>query len=501
MKKKILSLIFIIAFSLTLIACKKDDKIDLTEIYENEIYYTLFVRSFADSDGDGIGDLNGVTENLDYLVDLGVTGVWLLPIFETATGWHNNHGYATTNYLDINPDYGKMEDLENLVKEAKDKDIDIILDLVINHTSDQHPWYLDALNNEDSPYYNYYVWTGSNTAYQSFAGGMVDLNLSNPKVQEEIFDIVDFYLDLGVSGFRVDAVKHFFDSPKVGNSSIFMLELYTHVRNKDADAFIVGEVFDYYYDVVAPYYLSQTSYFNFYVANEIATKVGSGVNTRLFARNLEKMYDEYRNRKYDFIDSPFLTNHDLDRLASSGNYANVLTRKQAISVLMTLPGSPFIYYGDELDMQGKRYEGAVIGGNTVYDEYRRQPFIWNNDSQTTWLPSDGSNDNTKSYVEQAEDDTSMFNHYKEMIKLRKDINALMYGNLFYSYKDNTNNLQGYIRVIEDEYLQEAVLVLHNMSANPLTLDLDLTYLYGSNELDAYSTAVLEIPIERVEEFK
>src|SRR5690625_2089263 len=161
--KKISLFILVILTSFLLVGCKKD--INYSDIYENDVYYTLFVRSFADSNGDGIGDLNGVTENLDYFEELGVTGIWMLPIFETAPGFHNNHGYATVDYLKINADYGTMEDLDNLLNEANKRNINIILDLVINHTSDQHKWFLEAKKGTDNSYRNYYHFSSGGSAY------------------------------------------------------------------------------------------------------------------------------------------------------------------------------------------------------------------------------------------------------------------------------------------------------------------------------------------------
>lgn len=497
--KKISLIVLLFLTSFLLISCQKE--VDYSEIYGNDIYYTLFVRSFADSDGDGVGDLNGITENLDYFEDLGITGIWLLPIFQTASGFHNNHGYATVDYLEINPDYGTMSDLDNLLNEANKRDINILLDLVINHTSDQHEWFLEASKGSDNPYRDYYHFNSSGSAYSAFPGGMIDLNLNSPAVKNEIFKIVDFYLDKGVSGFRVDAVKHFYEGPKVGNDKVFMLELDTHVKNKNPQGFVVGEVFEYDYHFVSNYYISQASYFNFYVQNEIQVKVGEGSRTNILSSNLERMYNTLREKNHDFIDAPFLGNHDMDRIASSRGYMySVERRKLAVNILLTLPGSPFIYYGDELDMKGMRYEGEVIGGNTVYDEYRRQPFIWNNEYQTTWLPSDGSNDNTKSYLEQKEDEDSMFNTYKEMIELRKNTKALMYGNAFSAYEMEERDIQAFVRYIDDEHLSEAVLVIHNISDNEYELDFDLNYIYGNKDLKPFSTAVLEIPFGELEAY-
>ncbi|HHT55275.1 MAG TPA: alpha-amylase, partial [Acholeplasma sp.] len=183
--KKYFSIFLLFLVSIILVACKDNKPVELN--YEEDIYYSLFVRSFADSDGDGIGDLNGITENLDYLEELGITALWLLPIFESPT----YHGYDTIDYYKINPDYGTMDDLENLINEANEKDIKIILDLVINHTSDQHQWFIEASKGTNNPYRDYYVWNG-NSAHQEFVGGMMDLNLRNEEVKEKMFEVVDY---------------------------------------------------------------------------------------------------------------------------------------------------------------------------------------------------------------------------------------------------------------------------------------------------------------------
>lgn len=497
MKKILISFITLITIFL-LVGCDNNEKdINLSNLYQNDIYYSLFVRSFADSDGDGVGDLNGITENLDYLEELGITGIWLLPIFKSPS----YHGYDTIDYFEIQEEYGTMDDLENLINKAKEKNINIILDLVINHTSDQHEWFIDASSGVNSDYRNYYVWNTESSAHSEFVGGMVDLNLSNDEVKSEIYKIVDFYMDLGIAGFRLDAVKHFFaGANEVGNDTLFMLELDSYIKNRNKNAYVVGEVWVNDYYILSNYYRSQSSYFNFYLQDELKDKVGRGNNTRLLVNNLEKMYNQYRSINYDFIDAPFLSNHDMDRIASMGEYQNVENLKLASKILMTLPGSPFIYYGDEIGLKGYRYEGDEIAGRVVYDEYRRQPFLWGNDYTTTWLASDGSNNNTKSLLEQKNDPNSIFNTNKEIINIRKNNNALMYGNEFYAYANNTNTLQGFVRAIKDEYLEEAVLVLINFGNEEIIVDYDLEYIYGSKVIPSKGLSIIKIAYDQIEAY-
>ncbi len=497
MKKIVQILIFILLFT-GLMACQKqpvETPVDLSTIYQqNDVYYEIFVRSFADSNGDGIGDLNGITDNLDYLVNLGITAVWLMPINPSPS----YHGYDVTDYYSINPDYGTLEDFQNLIDQAHARGIEIIMDLVINHTSDQHPWFISAQSSVNSPYRDYYIWNG-NTAYQTFGGGMVDLNFNNPAVITEVENIMDFYLDMGVHGFRIDAAKHLIESNNATlDNALLILQLNEHMKAKDPNSFLVSEVLDMSYLAYADYYIGSDSLFDFYAAQNIWDKVGLGNNRYLFASNLKKEYDALREVKTDFVNAPVTGNHDMNRLASMDGFNSYYSLEKlalAARINLTLPGSPFIYYGEELGMKGIRYEGINVAGyGTVYDEYRRSPFLWGTSTyQTSWLPDNGANDAVASFADQAADSTSLYNVYKEIIKVREDNPALMYGNYFEPYVDNNSNIQGYVRYFSDENVTQAVLVLNNISSDPRTVDLSyLEILYGDLNIPAYGTLIVSI---------
>lgn len=494
--KKILSLLLLVSI---LTGCQpKEKEINLAELNpQNDTYYHLFVRSFADSDGDGVGDINGITENLDYLEDLGITGIWLMPINPSPS----YHGYSVTNYYDIDPEYGTLEDFQNLIDTANEKGITIMIDLVINHTSDQHPWYVDARSSSNSPYRDYYIWQGS-TAFSSFVGGMVDLNLDNEGVKTEIKNIFDFYLDMGVRGFRLDAVKHFFEKPGVTavtlKNTFFLLEMNAYIKETYPDSFITAEVWETNHEFNVDYFIGTDSILDFTIAGIIQNRIGVGTNTYQLASSIKRVLDDYRAVNPNFVASPFITNHDLDRIASMSGFngAQGLERmKLAANVLLTLPGSPFIYYGDEIGMKGVRYEGTNIPGyGVVYDEYRRQPLLWGNPAiQTTWLPSDGSNNNTADIPTQLANPNSLLNQYKTMIQLRNTHPALAYGNYFEPFKDNQGALQGYVRYYQYDNIEEAVLVIHNLATTTRILDIPHeSILYGSLELGAFQTVILKI---------
>ncbi|MBU1143994.1 MAG: alpha-amylase [Firmicutes bacterium] len=515
--KKIISIFTIIFLLILMTACDQnptepneptptptEPAINLSEVNPtNDVYYQIFVRSFADSNEDGIGDLNGITENLDYLEELGITALWLLPVNPSPS----YHGYSVTDYYGIESDYGTMEDFENLIDAAALRNIKIVIDLVINHTSDQHPWYQSALASTTSPYRNYYIWQG-NTAFESFVGGMKDLNFKNEAVIDEVKNIMDFYLEKGVHGFRVDAAKHLLEGINAPfENTLLLLDLNLHIKEEYPNSFIVSEVFDYNYLAYADYYIGSDSVFNFNAASNIWDKVGNGNSRYLLVSNLKKGYDAYRYIDPEFVDSPFIGNHDLDRLASMGGFSIFNTKEKitlAARILLTLPGSPFIYYGDELGMKGYRYEGTNIPGyGIVYDEYRRQPFLWgNSEVQTTWLPSDGSNDDTDNLIEQREDQDSLFNAYKEMIEIRKNNPALMYGNDFSAYKNNNSSIQGYIRHYQYETINQAVLVIHNLSSDATSITLDYEeLLYGSLDIPAYGTLIVTINPSEIEDYR
>lgn len=507
--KKILIILSVLSLLIGLAACKEElDVPNIDETYDLEalnpqqdIYYQIFVRSFADSDNDGIGDLNGITQNLDYLSDLGITALWLLPINPSPS----YHGYDVINYYDVNPDYGTLEDLENLIEQADLRGINIVLDLVINHTSDQHPWYLSALSGEQSPYRDYYLFNNGG-AFETFVGGMKDLNLENPDVVEEVYNIVDFYLEMGVHGFRLDAARHFIEGVNADwDSTLFIMRLNAHMKQTYPESYVVSEVYVSRYQSIADYYMGSDSLFNFPAQSTILDKIGMENNRANFARALEQAYDAYSEVNPNFIDAPFLGNHDMDRIASSQGFINNdLKLKLAARILLTLPGNPFIYYGDELGMKGVRYEGANIPGyGVVYDEYRRQPFLWGGATyQTSWLPSDQSNSGTKSLDEQLSDQDSLFTTYQQMIEIRKNNPALMYGNYYKPYNDNKLQIQGYVRYYQHEDFEQAVLVIHNLTTDPYTIEVDYkSFILGDSlTINGYDTIILEINPDEIEAY-
>lgn len=411
---KIKGIVILIIISLLLASCKAAPSQDanLEEGYtKNGVWYEIFVRSFADGDGDGIGDFIGLTEKLDYLndgnpetdSDLGINGIWLMPINPSPS----YHGYDVTDYYDINTQYGGLEAFEIFLEEAHKRGIQVIMDLVVNHTSSQHPWFIEAESNPESPYRQYYHWITDETEgynlnlsvwgnrvwnqvnedyyYALFWSQMPDLNFDNPAVREEIKKIAQFWLEEGVDGFRIDAAMHIYgqgENPEgynqLQNNLDWWQEFDAACREINPDCYLVGEVWTDF-DERAEYAQSFDSTFNFDVAGAgILGMVQNGYETvnNSFVETLEETYKVLAEKDATFIDAPFLTNHDQKRAMEYFEKNDINSMKLAFNILMTIPGNPFIYYGEEIGMLG----------NKPPDENVREPFIWgeNDDAQTSW---------------------------------------------------------------------------------------------------------------------
>ena len=541
MKKKLFALFFLFTFILILAGCgsvtKANNKTTVTtkhnnttvttsqknntqrelsalelELKEanpnNEVIYQIFVRSFADSNGDGIGDINGITDKLDYLNDLGVGTLWLMPIFKSST----YHGYNIDDYYIVNPDYGTNDDLKNLCAKAKEKGIRVILDIAFNHSGDNHPWFKSALaGGEYKDYYSvlpdgykktgsYWKTRGNLTYYAFFSDQMPDLNLFNPKVVEEIYNISDYWMDLGCSGYRLDAVLYYFYSGEhpdktynVTEQNIeFLKGLSEHLKSKYPDVLLLAEAWsssaDYskYYQAVTP--------LDFGLSDKLLEAVSLNklygyVDTILSLKELYEEYDE------DFLWAPFLRNHDQDRLGSLFVSENKLTF--AAELLLTLPGAPIIYYGEEIGMQGKKTQGPDI-----WDETRRLPFVWGDkDCQTTWFVTNDYNSNLPSALTQMKDENSLYNTYKTLIELRKYNIALKYGNNIEKWEKSNARVQGYYRTFTYKGLTQKLLIIHNIDNVLQYIDLiegniiyesGLTVLEENMMLDAKSTVIIDV---------
>lgn len=404
MKKRFLSMLLVCTM-LLMSACGKgddgqisstDNSVTLTQMDEvntaelNMIddkyrnYYEVFVYSFCDSDGDGIGDIQGLISKLDYIndgdpttdTDLGCTGIWLMPIMPSTT----YHKYDVINYYDIDSEYGTLEDFEELIAECDARGIDVIIDLVMNHSSSQHHWFTEATsylknlgdaepNVEDCPYFEYYNFSkesasgytkvsGTDWYYEcQFWSEMPDINLGSEAVRQEFEDIASFWLEKGVAGFRLDAAKEFYSGNNTANIEV-LTWFNEYVKSIDEDAYIVAEVWNNM-ETYSQYLQSGIdSVFNFdfsdtsgIIANSV--KHLSGKNASSYGKEVAGVDAVLSENNPDYIDAPFYTNHDQARSAGfySGEYAENQA-KMAIAMNQMMTGNTFLYYGDELGMKG-----------------------------------------------------------------------------------------------------------------------------------------------------
>ncbi|MDD6394771.1 MAG: alpha-amylase family glycosyl hydrolase [Firmicutes bacterium] len=494
MYKKIFSMLLSFSIILSLlVSCNNttDSVKKFDDKYRN--FYEIYVRSFSDSNGDHIGDLNGVISKLDYLKaadgtddskSLGIDGVWLMPIFTSPS----QHKYDVTDYYSIDPTYGTMEDFENLLDKFHDRGIRVIIDLVLNHTSNEHPWFQQAVaalnEGKESKYIEYYNFTqepemdendnvvgyspvednSEGYYYESrFVSTMPDLNIANPDVIREIKDIIKFWIEKGVDGFRLDACKYYFYNDNVKNIE-FLSTITQYCRSINPEFYLVGEVWDSDY-IISEYYKSGIdSCFNF-----DCSYVGAyqGLFNNIETGNGEKLSEraEYwntiiRNNNLNAIDAPFLSNHDTIRSASYFN-DDTSNRKLAASLYMMLPGNTFIYYGEEI--------GMTQGWQN--DSYKRLPIRWSTKETETNItpPKDSQNINAPFYSveEQLEDTNSLLWHYKSLIKLKNQNPEIQRAQVVSACDIDNLNVAAYTCA----YDNSSVMILHNITNTPKEINL------------------------------
>ncbi len=482
-----------------------------TNIWWNDaVFYEIFVRSFSDSDGDGIGDLNGIINKLDYLndgnpatdTDLGVTAIWLMPIFPSPS----YHGYDVTDYRAINPDYGTLEDFRNLVTQAHARGIKIVIDFVANHTSDLHPWFAASSQNQNKR--DWYVWESShpnfngpwgqnvwhlrNSSYYYgiFWHGMPDLNFKNEEVTTEIKDVVRYwYEDIGVDGFRIDAVKHWIEEGNQQDNSPATLawwrDFYQYQKSINPSLMTVGEAWTSTQNII-PYSDNRLDYcFEFDLATSIINSINSESIDELRAK-INQVTSNYKPFQY----GTFLTNHDQNRVYNQLNKSTAKA-KLAASILLSLPGIPYLYYGEEIGMEGIKP-----------DEDIRKPMQWSmsaNAGFSTAAPWHDLNQNYSKFnvAHQQADPNSLWRHYQKWISHRKTVSALTTG----SYKGvgiSINSVFPFMRI--NNVNQESVLILHNLSStnqngltiNVITSELDIGIYHLINVENSQNMGTLNI---------
>ncbi|MCO6449349.1 MAG: DUF3459 domain-containing protein [Caldilineales bacterium] len=473
--------------------------------WNDRVFYEVFVRSFQDSDGDGIGDIQGLISRLDYLNDgdpgttddLGITGIWLMPVAESPS----YHGYDVVDYRTIESDYGSNQDFQELMEEAHKRGIVVIVDLVMNHTSVEHPWFA-ASAADDPEYRDWYIWEsepafccgpwgetvwhqdGDEYYYGVFWEGMPDLNLENPDATAEIYDIARFWLqDMGVDGFRLDAIKHLVEEGRKQENTdathAWLQGFHDAYKSASPHALAVGEAWtqtdeavDYVgdeVDIVFEFDLAQAMIDSANQGQRGPAAIRQGIANSFYPPN------QY---------AAFLTNHDQNRVMTQLG-GDVAAAKLAATMLLTNPGVPFIYYGEEIGMLGEKP-----------DERIRTPMQWENSSTagfTSGTPWESLADGVALTNVQAEteDPDSLLSHYRQMIRLRQTHPSLRVGELI-PVKSEPTSVYAYLRHVEgetvlallnlgDEAVSDYALSLAN---GPLTNASDPQPLFGEGEVTA-----------------
>ena len=455
------------AVALAGMVCPQVGRSQTPEWASRAVCYEIFIRSYYDSDGDGVGDLKGLTQKLDYISNLGASCLWLMPVTQSPS----YHGYDVTNYFQVNRDYGTNEDFKQLMAEAHRRGIRVLVDLVLNHSSSEHPYFRSALLDPASPYRDWYLWSPTQKRmrdwqaetwhrspardeyyYGVFWQGMPDLNLANPAVTAEARRIARFWLqDMGVDGFRFDAVGLFFedgDNPRNGPAVHPWLRDYqAYIRSVKPDAFTVGEVWDSI-GTIRTYYPDQLdSYFAFPVADALIGAVRSGSGRDLLAA-LERTQREFPSGR----SSIFQRNHDQTRTLTEFR-GDVARAGLSAALLLTLPGIPFIYYGEELGMTGDKP-----------DQRLRTPMPWSRraglgfTSAVPWEPA-AADSFTANVEAQDGDPGSLLNRYRRLVRLRTSRQALASSAAFVPLATGSDSVLAYLRGSGDS----AIVVIANLT--------------------------------------
>ncbi|MGA1834332.1 alpha-glucosidase [Rhizobium wenxiniae] len=506
---------------------------DKPEWWHHSTIYQIYPRSFCDSNGDGVGDIEGIISKLEYLKSLGIDIIWLSPIYASPM---DDNGYDISNYRDIAPEFGTLADFDRLVTEAKSRGIGIVLDLVVNHTSDEHPWFVEARKSTDNPYRDFYIWRKPaedgglpNTLTSSFGGPawtldpltgehylhlfsrrQPDLNWENPKVRAEIYKMMNWWLERGIAGFRMDVIDYIGKQVDQGivtdgaHLHDYLQEMHRETFG-GSDVLTVGETW------------SATPGSALLYSGQDRRELSMIFQFEHVTQQWDEIYGKWRSRPFDLIklkavlskwqyaladdgwNSLFWGNHDLPRAVSKYGDAKgypVESAKMLATVLHLLKGTPFVYQGEEIGMTnvpfstieqyrdietlnmhrlhleaGLSPEDFIKGANENGRDNARTPMQWTaeaNGGFTTGIPWIEVNENyTTINAESAiSDEHSIWNHYRKLIALRKEHPVIVYGR-YQSFLDQHPDVFVYTRTLE----RHCLIVIASFSSKAMSLDI------------------------------
>ena len=521
--------------------------------WHSSVVYQIYPRSFNDSNGDGIGDLKGIIEKLDYLKELGIDVIWLSPVYKSP---NDDNGYDISDYYDIMDEFGTMEDMDNLLKEAKNRGIKIVMDLVVNHTSDEHKWFIEAKKSKDNEYRDYYIWrdpvdgkepnglescfSGSAWEYDEttkqyylhlFSKKQPDLNWENEKVRKAVYEMMNYWVDKGIGGFRMDVIDLIGKVPDkmiTGNGP--KLHEYLQEMNREAlagnDLLTVGETWGATPEIAKLYSnparkeLSMVFQFEHIGLDQIEGKEKWDVKP-LELLELKKVLSKWQTALgEEGWNSLFWNNHDLPRIVSRwGNDKEyrVESAKMLGTLLHGMKGTPYIYQGEELGMTNIRleniedyndiesinmYKDRIKKGysheeimNSIYKKGRdngRTPMQWDDSENagfTTGKPWLSINENYKEInaKKSLEDKNSVFYHYKKLIEIRKSNETIIYGDYKLLCEDD-KNIFAYVRELNGD----KILVVCNFYEKEVEFKYDKEFKNAEILLSNYTDSSLAI---------
>jgi oligo-1,6-glucosidase len=520
--------------------------------WKEAIVYQIYPRSFKDSDGDGIGDLKGIIQKLDYIKALGVTAVWLNPIYSSP---NDDNGYDVSDYRNIVTDFGTMADFDRMLQEMHTRGLKLVMDVVVNHSSDEHEWFKQSRSSRDNAYREYYHWwpaekgkpspryslfdeNGDAWKYDSltnayylhyFSAKQPDLNWENPKLRQEVYDIMKFWADKGVDGFRLDAFQFAAKDTTfpVINDDLEknFIEYYAMQGNLHSYLQEMNEAVFSKYDVMS---VAEGAGRNFEDARNLVDEDRNELNmayafegvdiAKPEGYSLAHFKEVFSRWDQEFADkgwlSIFLANHDQARLVSRFGNDTAAYRAPSAKLLNTfilsMRGTPYCYYGDELGMTNSSFESIedyediaaingykkVLNNGGDVEEYMknlqfgsrdngRTPMQWDSTKNaafttgTPWLPVNTNFKKINVHVEE-NDPNSVLNYFKKMVKLRKDRPVLIYGNYTLLQPEHPQ-VYAYTRELDSE----RVLVLLNFSDADARFDLKVAHAIGDILINNY----------------
>lgn len=535
--------------------------------WKESIVYQIYPRSFKDSNGDGIGDLNGITEKMDYLQKLGINVLWLSPVYQSP---NDDNGYDISDYQAIMDEFGTMEDFDRMLAAAHEHGIKLVMDLVVNHTSDEHPWFIESQKSVDNPYRDYYIWrpgkdgkepnnwgscfSGPAWKYDEktdmyylhlFSRKQPDLNWDNPKVRQEVFDMMNWWLDKGVDGFRMDVISLISKKPDLPDGPVgingyasfnepangphvheYLQEMREKVLN-NADTITVGECSGVTLEEAKKYARSDEKELNMVFQFEHMDVDADGSNKwtdkKMDLRDMKAVLTKWQKGLEEIAwNSLFWENHDqprsVSRFGNDSSQYRELSAKMLATCLHMMQGTPYVYQGQELGMTNVPFQSVedfrdldsinayheLVEDQKVFSKeemmrylrYKsrdnaRTPFQWDDSENagfTTGTPWIMVNPNYKEINAKAElaDPNSVFYYYQKLIQLRKEKEIIVYGT-YDLLLPESEELYVYTRTLGEEKL----LVVCNFSENEVELEIPEEFRKGSYLISNYETRPVE----------